>query len=283
MIEPILQRIDQIERDRGRAFSPERRGEIIRQLNGQEGIRALRSADGDKDIRKKAFVLASKFRDLAIGWSNPDSVAEAVLAHHIRRHSSIPLVGFWGEGGKPNVDGHDMRYIAELMALGEAVRENYHPGAQINIILADKHGVFNGFYRDGVRSNYLGEIEEQLMESDINTIKLGYLYKEYSLELPDVSEPIQHSSEAYGVFQKHRAHYVRSAMGHHQRGVSPTVAAFHYVEMRLNERGMLKQAFPHSFLLVNGNKMTAEPLLPLGVPILYLGGPVWFKREGVIQ
>ncbi|MBI3342415.1 hypothetical protein HY024_04815, partial [Candidatus Curtissbacteria bacterium] len=151
--------------------------------------------------------------------SNPDSIAEKVLEHHIAQQTQIPFVGFWGVGDKPLPDRRDNEYIAELNSIRESVQSQYEPGASIALILADLHGQFNGFIpnvEDNRSSSYLYQISKILAEQDIRPIWLRGLYEAHSLQLPNINDRIDYFSEAGEVYAKYSKQYVRSAERHHQ-------------------------------------------------------------------
>ena len=266
-------------RERQTLLTEESRQRIAAQLAARDAVRAQREADPAKAAWLKALDLYPHVRSLGLEISNPGNVAEQALAHHIAQESPVPLVGFWGEGGKPQVDGLDRRHVAELVATQERVKQHYNPGASVTLILANRHGEYNGHIKPGETSRYLQEVAGMAQDAQIATRWLSDLYDAYGLTLPDPSDPIDTLSKAGWVYAQHRDQYYPAAR-HNKRGVDQNKAGYHYVRMRLQERGMLTQEFPHSFLLINGTKMTAEPLLPRKMPIIYSdNGSVWFRRE----
>ena len=270
--------LNEIQAKNRKPLSPEKLREIERQLSARQDIRLVR--DQRSAVNLDAAVLAKYLKGIGSNWSNQGSIAERVLGMHIRASNPIPMVGSWGEGGKVAPDKHDRDYVSDLAEMAEQIKREYSPGVRIDLILADMHGVFNGFYPQGVRSKYLEQVSHNLGQAGIVFFWLSELYQKYGLALPNPHAPIDNRSEAYQVFAKHQDHYMESASSHHLVNPSAAFAAYNYVAMRLREREMLADAFPNFFLLVNGNKMTSEPLLPRQMPILYLRwGPVWFRRE----
>jgi len=246
------------------------------QLSLQESIRRKREADPKKVAWRQALAFFPLVRDIGTEMGNKDQAFEKVLAHHFLNQSQIPFVGFWGEGGKDGIDKEDQKYLEELLRIRKVIARYYEHGASINIILADKHGVFNGFYKDPKSSPYLIKIRAMLEENNIPSLSLNDLYQKHGLELPNISDPVNPLTPAFNVYEKHKDVYKRHA-GHHQIDKDSHKVAYHYVRMRLNERQMLGQEFPNSFLLVNGTKMASQGLLPTSMPIIYLNvGPVWF-------
>jgi len=237
---------------------------------------------------KTALTMYPLIRNLGIEISNPHSIAQKILADHITQQTPIPFVGFWGVGDKPSADAIDNKYLAELNSIRQSV-QGHEPGTSITIIMADLHGQFNGFIEkaeDNNSSSYLAQIAKMLAEQNFQVVWLRNLYRKYSLQLPNINDPIKFfdnyfsRSEVDAIYSKHKQRYVRSTNIHHQHDIDPKQAAYYYVAMRLNEREMLQREYSHSFLLINGTKMASEPLLPKSMPILYLNtGPVWFKKE----
>lgn len=264
-----------------RILSEQSRVRIAEQAR-QSLVRAQRQDDGSRTARKEALALAPHIRALGENVGDKSNRLVDVLAAHIANQSPISLVGFWGEGGKEAPDQYDFRLMEYLQSLAEGISTHYHPGAHLTEILADLHGVFNGFrLAEDPISPYLQAIARQLETRGATCVWLSDLYQRHYLHLPDISYPVKIHSEADRVFEKHRRQYLHSAGLHHRTGVGPKEAGYHYVAMRLSERAMLTREFPNSILLINGNKLSSEPLLPHEMPILYLTiGPVWFKKEG---
>lgn len=268
----------------GKTITPERQRIIEEQLARRDTVRAQRQASREKAARRTALELFPHIQQLGTGMSNPDNVAEASLAYHVIHGRPIPFVGFWGVGEKSEIDSLDAEYIDRLDAKRDHVAAHYQHGAQMTIILANIHGVFNGHVPDNLQSLYLDQIDEALHLRDIHTVWLNQLYHNYGLEMPgsvDLNDP---NNEAYWVFRKHRDKYMRSALRHHMTEAEARVAGFKYVQMRLQERPMLEEEFPDSLIMVNGTKMTAEPLMPKTMPVIYLPeGPVWFRQGAPLR
>lgn len=226
------------------------------------------------------------------------------LREHIKNGDPIRLAGFWGIGEKNKPDDIDTNFMKSLERLKDDIQQQYQPGMQIIIILADMHGVFNGEVlhrnnREIIQANivaryrrvfhnahapYLAYVEKALHERRIETVWLSDLYKSYGLEIPNIHHPIDESSGLYSIFaeteQRRNESYIKSAQEHNRRGVSPQQAAFHYIRERVQEKSMLTQIFPQHILFVNGGRNLAIRLVPEEtMPILYLNaGPVWFQK-----
>lgn len=256
--------------------------ERIREQRAQaERVRSQRQASPESVARKQAEALFSHIKTMGVAMSNPDNVLQRILAEHALRRQSLPFVGFWGVGEKSEVDLLDLEYLDRLEVKRRWVEAGYSHGASFTFILADLHGVFNGYVDQGdLQSGYLNEVQELLERQGFQTRKLSELYSFYSLTIPDSSGSIDTWSEAHLVYGAHREQYEKAAQRHHRNGGSEEAnGGYWYVAMRLSERGMLMSEFPDAILLVNGSKMTAEPLMPPRMPVFYLPeGPVWFKK-----
>jgi len=226
------------------------------------------------------------------------------LRDQIEAVRPIQFVGFWGIGGKDELDANDYRFIGELEQMQNQIGQLYTQGAHIKIILADMHGVFNGevLSRDGkdpkaaavsryrrlfnnAHAPYLQNVALALQQRGIDILWLSDLYAHQGLEIPNIHEGIDASSQAYEILmeQEQGRHdsYLRSAR-HNNRGVPVEQAAYHYLRERLQEQPMLVDAFPNHIFFVNGGRNLALRIVPENqLPILYLReGPVWFQHEG---
>lgn len=265
----------------GRTLSPKERQRIEEQLARAEEVRAQRQSKPESAAQRQALAFFPLIRDLGVTMSNPYNIAERVLAGHFLANNPIPFVGFWGVGEKQKPDSLDAVYIHRLQEKRQRVANHYQCGAVFTFLLADLHGVFNGRVSLDLQSPYLERIEGMLLEAGFQTRRLSHLYETYGLELPDRKSPIDKWNEAYEVFVRHRDQYRQSARRHDGNKSSEGLNdGYWYIVMRLRERNMLEKAFPNSFLLINGTKMAAEPLMPKSMPVIYLPeGPVWFRKD----
>lgn len=270
-----------IETKNRQLISEERLRQIAEELRRTDELRAQRQNDPEHQARKKGLVIASRLREFAVNTTNPSDALAKNIAYHIERQIPIPLVGFWGEGGKENLDQYDHELLDHLRQLKDLIGFEYKPSASIILVLANVHGHFNGYSSQlSERSPYLERIREELETYGMSERWLSDLYEKYSISLPDPSDPIDPSSETYAVLMKNEQIYRRSATLHYVGDEDETYSAYRYVEMRLRERSMLKQEFPDSILFITGTKQAAQSLMPQGVPVLYLKkGPAWFKKE----
>lgn len=254
---------------------------INRQMALAEEIRAQRQADPARLAQKEAVRLFPYFREIGTAMGNIGNVAEAVLARGALRRESIHLVKFWGVGEKEQPDSLDLKDVQRLGEICDGISQIYEPGVALTLILADSHGQFNGLVQQDQRGSYLPQIEQLLLPMGFSTRWISELYEKYGLILPNSRNPINKkpSDEAWVVFNEHREQHMESARKHHASEVETEAAAYWYVAMRLQERRMLKEEFRGSFVLVNGDPRPAKPLMPEGVPVIYLReGPVWFKK-----
>lgn len=238
---------------------------------------------------KQEAILARKVYDILRQSGKPNNYNEYMvkaLTHHIASDTPIPIAGFWGVGERENLNEHDNRFLDSLSMLKKKISEVYSYGAEIKVILADLHGVFNGHIdRKAIQVfpqpdiPYLNRIQEELHKKDIKTIWLSELYKQCGMQLPDIHEPIDEDSEAYAILKdpQRQEGYLYSSR-HSRRGVPAIQAAYHYIRERLAEKPMLEKVFKDSLFFVNGGRNLASRLMPEdSLPIHYLHeGPVWF-------
>lgn len=234
----------------------------------------------ENEARRKAAALLPHLQALGVGkMSNPDGIGEKILARRILENRPISFVGFWGVGEKVAPDAIDEEYVRSIKEKRNNLGAAYSKGTDFTFILADLHGVFNGFLSPDGNSPYLDRVQVMLREAGFSSIRLSDLYEKHGLDLPDSKNPINPINEAYHVYRRQAEQYVNSARKHHN-GAGDEAGGYWYVAMRLQERTMLKEAFPDSFILVNGYKMTAAPLMPKTMPVIYLPeGPVWFRKN----
>jgi len=237
----------------------------------------------EKAARKLAIgVYPAVLKPFAQGFHNSDNVFEARFSRLILEEKPLQFVGFWGVGGKQIPDQQDARLLSELAAISQAVELKYPKGAEISLIVADSHGQFNGY---GNFDDYLSGVWHMAEERGIQPIALSQLYEQSGLSLPNPQDDIDPSLESYqqiwsvARYSRQIEQLIESAQRHSKAGVDPEIAAFHYVQMRHQEKAMLSQAFPNSAILVNGSKSLGKLTLPLDMPHMYLKvPPVWFHQ-----
>lgn len=279
---------------RRKEFTPEQAVEIQRQIALGEAKRSARASDPLREARLRVPQLINVIRRFGTRIKNTDEVMVKTLEQRVIQKQPIAFVGFWGVGEKSAVDAVDRTLMQEYEDMRRAVQEHHDQGVHITLILADMHGLFNGYFECGgdlkegiavplkqsIPTGYLDAVNEELMRRNLEAKWLSNLYKAHDISLPDSSYQFSPRNEAYQVFSKHPDQYIRSAGRHHRNEYSPKQAALLYLETRLRERDMLTREFPGAIAAVNGHKMTAEPLFPRAMPILYLRkGPAWFKDE----
>lgn len=229
----------------------------------------------------------------------PQELVMRTVREHIESDHPIPFVGFWGIGKKQDLDENDRRFLEMLSGLQAQITQHHQPGARITVILADMHGVFNGEvlretkapavarYRrlfHNAHAPYLAKVASALKEKGMQAVWLSDLYMNHGLEIPNIYDPIDESSEAYEILteedQGRHESYLESAR-HNRRGVPRLQAAYHYIRERLQEKPMLPRAFPGHIFFVNGGRNLALRVVPEGLmSILYLReGPVWFQDK----
>jgi len=227
-------------------------------------------------------IYPASLKPFAQGFHNSNNVFEKRFSKLILEEKPLQFVSFWGVGGKQIPDKEDVRLLAELASIGQAVYSRYPRGAEIALIVADSHGQFNGY--DGFEK-YLSGVWHMAEERGINPIALSELYESSDLSLPNPQEDIDPSLESYQQiwnvprYSRQIEQLIESASRHSRAGVEPEVAAFHYVQMRHQEKKMLSQFFPDAAILVNGSKSLGKLTLPLDMPHMYLKvPPAWFHQ-----
>ncbi|OGK62976.1 hypothetical protein A2334_01945 [Candidatus Roizmanbacteria bacterium RIFOXYB2_FULL_38_10] len=214
-------------------------------------------------------------------WHNVGSVAEKRIASAVQNSIGIPLVGFWGAGGKTVPDLYDDVFLDQLQALDDTTRNIYSPGIETTLLLADTHADFNGYTQ---ADNYLQEIGYRASQRGIATLMLSDLYTEWSLQRPDTHEQIDEYSEMYEAwndprYSRQHSQLVESAGKHHRNGASPEQAAYWYFIMRMQEKEPLSASFPNAILFANTSPDLGGWLLPKQtMPIMYMHAHApWFQ------
>lgn len=227
-------------------------------------------------------IYPAALKPFAQGFHNSGNVFEDKFSRLILEKKPLQFVSFWGVGGKQVPDKEDVRLLAELASIGQAVYSRYSRGAEIALIVADSHGQFNGY--EGFEE-YLSGVWHMAEERGISPIALSELYESSDLSLPNPQSDIDTSLESYQQiwntprYSRQIEQLIESASKHSRVDISPEVAAFHYVQMRHQEKKMLSQVFPDAAILVNGSKSLGKLTLPLDMPHIYLKvRPAWFHQ-----
>lgn len=269
-------------------------------------IHAERQKDEKKIARKKAEKAYAWFLSLKDGnirqeerlaglrgTHNHSGVFQNSFMHNILRAKPLPSFAFWGVGSKQEPNKYDFELLSDLHKMSRRSAEviEHLPGADLTLILADTHGVFNGHIENNgghpyESSIYLQQIDQMASSLGISTMLLSDLYANFALELPNPNTPISPQSESYDLFYENGRHgesrrdsLVKAAIRNHVDGLGSEQAALLYVEMRLQERQMLVETFPNSIMFVNA-RMSSKPLLPEEIPKAYsIIPPSWFNDD----
>ena len=258
-------------------------------------IREQRATSPEAQARKLARSIYPEVLKLfARSFYNKDNLWERRLQTSILNRQPIQMIGFWGIGGKQQLDKYDERLLAEHEAIRETIGKKYSEAADMMLILANSHGRFNG-YQDF--DGYLEAIAAQANQRGITPISLDDLYAKWNIPLPNSGLPINKQSQEWIEFNNglqreetiHKNHqrggrrftqFLESASKHSRVEVAPEEAAFHYWMMRRQEREPLAQSFSNAILLVNGSEDLGRETLPLDMPHMYMRiGPVWFQHD----
>src|SRR3989338_2607927 len=143
----------------------------------------------------------------------------------------LEFVGFWGVGGKNRLDQNDLTLIQYYEMMDLKIKESHPKGMNITILLADVHGLFNGYEPHP----YIHLVQEELSDRDIQSFSLQQLYAEWELNLPDINEPINYSSSICDNFFsprakcKHAGSIIKeNAKKYNKRVLDSELAAYHY-------------------------------------------------------
>lgn len=243
-------------------------------------IRAQRGANLESQARKLANVIyPGILKPYAQSFFNRDSLLEQRLQASILNGQPIQMVGFWGIGGKQQLDRYDESLLSEYEAIRTAIGQQYSHSVDMMLILANAHGRFNGYQNF---DRYLETIASEANRRKIASVSLNDLYQEWKINLPDSNQPIDKKSREWNEFAQSRRfnQFVKSAERHSRVGINPEDAAFRYWQMRRQEREPLSQSFSKGILLVNGSEDLGRETLPLTMPHIYMKiGPVWFLHD----
>ena len=146
---------------------------------------------------------------------------------------------------------------------------------EVNLILADSHGLFNG-YSDF--EGYHSSVDFEAKRRSLNTFLLSSLYQEWGIVLPEVNRPINPYLMNKFKNLRQSSQLIESAAKHSRNSQNPEEAAFLYWLMRNQEAEHLSRSFTEAVLFVNGSKDLAMATLPRDMPHIYSRfGPVWFQ------
>ena len=234
-----------------------------------------------KEARKiQLGIFPGVLEEFASGFHTAENKLPELIYTKILESVPLEFVGFWGVGGKINMDQTDLELIHFYEIMRSRIVELYKKGINLRILLADVHGRFNGYEPQP----YLDLVQAHLAQVGIQSQSLGGLYESWGLELPGADESIDSNSPIFKDFFSPNAKYkhaakimISNARKHNLSRSDPEVAAFQYVQMRLQETSVLERTYPNSVLLVHSSKDLAMPVLPRNMPHMYLKvRPVWF-------
>lgn len=146
-----------------------------------------RASNPEAVARKKAVQTLQIFKPFSRGIYNSNNMMEQRFQRAILSDQAIQIVGFWGVSEKKSPDTSDFLMLDEYRIIKELIEAITSNKADINIILANTHGRFNG-YQDF--SGYHESIDLEARRRDLNPIKLDRLYEEWGINLPDVNQPV---------------------------------------------------------------------------------------------
>ncbi len=279
----IAEKIAAAEVKARKPLSEEARERIAAQI--RSGVERPRADSADKVIRQKALELRDALEQFSGAINNSEEVLVNAVVELIMARQPVPIIGFRGFGGKVAPDDYDSAYIDRLNLLRDAVSAHHEPGVTMRIILADIHGVFNGFLSTNENGQvhlpaYLVEIQESLHAQGVATKPLSEFYTAYRLTLPQSLTDV--SQQAAYVFAKNREQFIESSGKHNKRGLDPEIAARLYVQMRWQEIPMLKAEARGGLTICKGSKSLGNEFHPM--PTVFLNGQTpWFTNDTAMK
>ncbi len=208
--------------------------------------------------------------------SDGQGVIDGIIKNAVASQSPIPLVSFCGIGDKDGLDDRDYIGFNAFGGLNEHISKYYKPGIAVSVIIADIHGVFNGYYNE----TYAQAAQDHLVNQAwvAQTVKLSDLYNAYRLYLP-TPEMIDGHVATFLEEQPELSEQLSVQAQRHYKGEHDGYGHLLYAHMRLQERDMLMSEFGYSMLMVHGSPSNSRDLLP-SMGILYLNmEPHWFRKD----
>ena len=227
--------------------------------------------------RKKAGLTFQILKLFSRGIYNSNSMMEQGFQRAILSGEAIQIVGFWGVGDKKSSDATDFLMLDEYKIIKGLIEATTSNKADINIILANTHGRFNG-YQDFEGYHY--SIDLEVRRRGLIPISLDRLYEEWSINLPDINQPVDEKLWQEFMELKQSPQLIESAQKHSRSGIKPDKAAFLYWMMRRQEAEPLSRTFSNGVLFINGSRDLGMATLPKNMPHVYSRfGPVWFQHD----
>jgi len=242
-------------------------------INKALEIHLQRANNPEAQARKKADQVIQALKLFSRGIYNRDNMMERRFRNAILSDQPIQIIGFWGVGEKRLPDILDDLLLDEYRIVKKLLGMITLKEAEVILILADIHGIFNGYENTG----YHTMIEQKAKEEGFMPIYLSKLYEEWGIGLPNLGRHIDDSLWLEFMKLKQSSQLIESARRHNRANIEPEKAAFWYWLMRRQEAEPLTRSFPNDVLFINGSRDLGMATLPLDMPHVYSRlGPVWF-------
>ena len=191
---------------------------------------------------------------------------QGIIALAIRKGHPIPLVGFWGIGGKTRTSESDEACCEFLCSLRSQVQAVYPPGIRFMFIFATQHAVFNGYREDSIAS-YMGSVKSLFGKYVFEWVSLDGLWQKYGITLKLVDSIVASRPKAWWSRVRNHELLEKSASKRSKKKDSKEAAMRYYIFRRL-ESPMLQTEFKgwvfHTF-----SEAQLKNVLP-SMPTLYL-------------
>jgi ABC-type nitrate/sulfonate/bicarbonate transport system substrate-binding protein len=196
------------------------------------------------------------------------------LEHELRKviqqaqdgQKSLKLFGFWGAGGKSNIDSSDVKTIEHISQYKNNLDSTYSLGSDFKFILADMHGINNGYNVDNVNS-YLKEVKELLDQKGIKTIYLSELWDKWDFSFEKVKDAVDSKPKDWWKSIS-IARQLEHKSNNNFTGDDVILGAQKYYVLRELEKPLLEKEFDDYIFFVYGDSVSQQ-ILPTK-PTLYL-------------
>lgn len=163
----------------------------------------------------------------------------------------IKMVGYWGVGEKQEPTEIDRKALDKLSEIMKMTDNRI----KVHLILADKHGEFNGYEND----IYLDKISVIAEEKNISTAYLSAIYREVGLDAADLTNV---SDDIWNKFPECYRCIIEKRAGIHQKKCEASEDAKRYLHMTQVEKQKIGAVYPNCIWFTYGDIKNLKDLFP---------------------
>ncbi len=206
----------------------------------------------------------------------------SLVQRSITEKKPLEVVTFWGASDKKELSETDQLVLDKVRDLGVMLKENHAIEMKMTFILADMHGLLNGYSAKNY-STYLKNIEVEMKKRGLNSLLLSSLWKNAGLTEKKIRD------FAFGItdakWSAIRISKDLEKMATHRGHEHPKEGAKVYYAARVLENPLIVSTFPQAISIAFSDDKFQEVYPEL--PTLYLwpykrgkvGSLPWFDYE----